>query len=60
MLSRCFTEYFIIFFDIIDVVASSSDEQQEAVNIETWVKRTDVIRHFPCSEISTSGQMFSR
>ena len=45
---------------IIEVVASSGDEQQESVNIETWVKRPDVIRHFPCSEISTTGQMYSR
>lgn len=42
-----------------DIVASSGDEQNEAVNIDTWIKRSDVIRHFPCSEITTSGQMYS-
>ena len=49
-----------LFLHDLDAVTSSSDEHQEAVNIDTWIKRSDVIRHFPCSEITTSGQTFSR
>ncbi|XP_057302283.1 TBC1 domain family member 23-like [Hydractinia symbiolongicarpus] len=41
-----------------DTVSSSGDEH-ETVNIDTWIKRSDVVRHFPCSEITSSGQMFS-
>ena len=47
-------------FAYLDIITSSGDEHNEAVNIETWIKRSDVIRHFPCSEISPSGQMYSR
>jgi len=42
-----------------DTVASSGDEQHETVNVDTWIKRSDVIRHFPCSEIALNGQMYS-
>ncbi|XP_047129998.1 TBC1 domain family member 23 isoform X1 [Hydra vulgaris] len=42
-----------------DETPSSGDENNESVNIDTWIKRSDVIRHFPCSEITVSGQMFS-
>lgn len=42
-----------------ETTVSSGDEYNEAVNIQTWIKRSDVIKHFPCSEITASGQMYS-
>lgn len=42
-------------------VTSGEDDrnQPEAINIDTWSKRADVIRSIPCSQISQSGHMFS-
>lgn len=45
--------------DDSNTTMSSGDENTEAVNIQTWIKRSDVIRHFPCSEITPNGQMYS-
>lgn len=45
--------------DANNTTVSSGDESNESVNIQTWIKRSDVIRHFPCSEITPNGQMYS-
>jgi len=42
-----------------DTGSSDDESRHEAVNIDTWKKRRDVIKAFPCSEISASGHMFS-
>eukprot|EP00118_Oscarella_pearsei_P004762 m.20790 g.20790 ORF g.20790 m.20790 type:complete len:186 (+) comp28083_c0_seq2:794-1351(+) len=37
---------------------SSDDEsRREAINLDTWRKRVDVIQTFPCNELTMSGSM---
>ncbi|XP_062499540.1 TBC1 domain family member 23-like [Corticium candelabrum] len=45
--------------DDLDGSGSSSgdEEKHEAINLETWKKRTDVIQTIPCNEISITGSM---
>jgi hypothetical protein len=46
--------------DLEDGSVSSSDDEQkhEAINLDTWKKRTDVIQSFPCNEITLTGSMY--
>ncbi|XP_066281595.1 TBC1 domain family member 23-like [Branchiostoma lanceolatum] len=36
---------------------SVSDDEHEVVNLDTWLKKPDVIQHFPCQEVKESGHL---
>ncbi|XP_074652451.1 TBC1 domain family member 23-like isoform X2 [Tubulanus polymorphus] len=41
--------------DELGSVASSDDERRETVNLETWLKKPDVLHSFKCREIKQNG-----